>query len=65
MNSLVVNYSLNHIKHEWVVPNTDPYRKRELLMTIAYISVQYGYYLQGLRWVLGLTLGSMIGGNHM
>ena len=25
MNYLVVNYILNHIKHEWVMPETDPY----------------------------------------
>ena len=27
MNSLVVNYFLNHIKHEWVIPENEPGRK--------------------------------------
>ena len=53
VNSLVVNYILNHIKHEWVVPDTEPCRKRELFMNAAYICVTYGYSLWGYRcfWV--------------
>ena len=35
MNYLVVNYILNHIEHDWLMPNTDPGRNRELLMTAA------------------------------
>ena len=44
---LVVNYVLNNIKHKWVIPNTEPCRKRELLMNVDYICVTYGYYMQG------------------
>ena len=53
MKSLVVNYILNHIEHEWVIPDTEPGRKRELLMTAAYIFVTYVYYLRGYKglWV--------------
>ena len=53
MNSLVVNYILNRIKHEWVILDTETLRKRELLMTEAYICVMYGYYLWGYEgfWV--------------
>ena len=53
MNLLLVNYILNHIKHEWVVPDTEPCRKRELFMTAAYICVTYGYSLRGCKgfWV--------------
>ena len=35
VNYLVVNYILNHIEHDWLMPNTDPGRNRELLMTAA------------------------------
>ena len=28
VNYLVVNYIFNHIKHEWVIPDTDPGIKR-------------------------------------
>ena len=28
VDSLVVNYILNNIKHKWVMPDTDPCRKR-------------------------------------
>ena len=53
MNSLVVNYILNCIKHEWVILDTETLRKRELLMTEAYICVMYGYSLWGYEgfWV--------------
>ena len=53
VNSLVVNYILNHIEHDWVMSNTETCRKREPLMTAAYIYVTYGYYLQGYKglWV--------------
>ena len=53
VNSWVVNYILNHIEHEWVMPNTDPYRKRELLITADYICVTFGYYTRGYErfWV--------------
>ena len=34
VNYLVVNYISNHIEHEWVMPDTDPCSKRELLMTV-------------------------------
>ena len=47
MNSLVVNYISNHIKHELVIPDTELGRKRELLMTPAYIYMTYGYSLEG------------------
>ena len=30
VNSLVVNYILNHIEHERVIPDTKPCRRREL-----------------------------------
>ena len=50
VNSLVVNYILNHIKHEWVMPDTNPCRNRELLMTADYICVTYGYSLRGYEW---------------
>ena len=30
VNSLVVNYILNHIEHERVIPDTEPCRRREL-----------------------------------
>ena len=35
VNSVVVNYILNNVEHEWVMPNTEPSRNRELLMTAA------------------------------
>ena len=47
MNSLVVNYILNNIEHEWEMTDTDPCRKRELLMTTDYICVAYGYSMWG------------------
>ena len=47
VNSLVVNYILNYIEYEWGMPDTEPCRKREILMTLAYICVAYGYYLRG------------------
>ena len=28
VNSLVANYSFNHIEYEWVMPDTDPCRNR-------------------------------------
>ena len=28
LNSLIVSYILNHIKHEWVMFDTEPCRKR-------------------------------------
>ena len=28
VNSFLVNYILNHIEHEWVIPDTEPGRKR-------------------------------------
>ena len=43
LNSLVVDYTLNCIKHEWVGSETDQYIKRELLMTISYIYVTCSY----------------------
>ena len=33
VNSLVVNYILNHIELDWVMPNTDPGSNRELLVS--------------------------------
>ena len=53
VNSLVVNYILNYIKHEWVMPDTESCKKREPLMAAAYICVTYGYYLRGYEefWV--------------
>ena len=53
MNSLVVNYILNHIEHEWVITDIDTCSKRELLMTADYICVTYGYSLRGYEgfWV--------------
>ena len=53
VNSLVVNYILNHIEYEWVIPDTDPCRKRKLFMTADYICVMYGYSMWGYErfWV--------------
>ena len=53
VNYLVVNYILSLIDHEWVMPDNVPGRKRELLMTAAYIYVAYDYYLRGYEgfWV--------------
>ena len=53
VNYLVVNYILNHTKHYWVMPDTEAGRQRKQLMTVAYISVTYGYSLRGYRgfWV--------------
>ena len=53
VNYLLVNYILNHIEHEWVMPNTEPCRNREILMTATYICVAYGYSLRGYKglWV--------------
>ena len=53
MNYLAINYFLNHIEHDWVMPHTETCRKRELLMNAAYICVTYGYYLWGYKdfWV--------------
>ena len=45
VNALVVNYILNHIEHEWVMPDTEPCGNREILMTAAYICVTYSFYL--------------------
>ena len=47
VNYLVVNYILNHTKHYWVMPDTEAGRQRKQLMTVAYISVTYGYSLRG------------------
>ena len=66
VNSLVVNYILNHIRHKWVMLDTEPFRKRELLTTAAYICVTYGYYLQGYNGLCvdcqqlidGITIGN-------
>ena len=49
VNSLVVNYILNHIKHEWVIPDTEPCSKREILINVAYTCVTCGYYLRGYK----------------
>ena len=45
VNSWVVDYIFNHIENKWVMPNTEPCRKRELSMKAAYICLMYGYYL--------------------
>ena len=34
-NPLLVYFILDYIKHEWVMPDTDPCKKREILMSAA------------------------------
>ena len=65
LKSLVINYILNDIAHEWVVSETDQKMKRYPLMTASYICVTYGYSVRGyeglwvdLQWLMdGIHLG--------
>ena len=64
LNSLVINYILNYIDHEWVGSDYDQERKRDMLMTASYICVTYGYSLRGYE-VLWVYLQRLMDGIHL